>query len=166
MDAPGSTTTAPSSTAPGSTTSSQLNDADKRFMMKAAQGDMTEIQTSQLALQRSSNRAVRTYAQQMIREHTNSSRQLMQLAKQKGVTLPKDIGNENKALLAKLQKTSSREFDQAYMNGQLAAHARTQAEYQREIQQGQDQAVKAFANRVLPIVAGHLRMAQSMVANR
>jgi putative membrane protein len=52
------------------------------------------------------------------------------------------------------------------MSGQIKAHAKTQALYQKQIQQGQNPELKAFANEILPIVSNHLQMAQSMNAMR
>lgn len=146
--------------------SASLNAVDRQFAVKAAQSDMTEIQTSQLALKRSQNQQVRQFAQEMIQQHTQSSNKLKPLAAQKGITLPKSLGAENQALLNKLMKLSGAQFDQAYMSGQTKAHAKTQAIYQNELKQGQDPGMKAFASQVLPIVTAHLRMAQSMVAGR
>lgn len=143
-----------------------LTDLDRQFMIRAAQSDQTEIQTSQLALQRSRNQDVRAFAQHMIQEHTNSSKQLMQIAQQKGVTLPKDVGPDNRPLLTRLSSLSGAAFDRAYMEGQVQAHAKTQAEYQRYLNQGQDPQLRAFANTVLPIVTGHLQMARTMTARR
>ncbi|XGV97759.1 MAG: DUF4142 domain-containing protein [Leptolyngbya sp. BL-A-14] len=143
-----------------------LNAVDRQFMAKAAQSDMTEIKTSQLALKRSQNPQVRQFAQEMIQQHTQSSSKLKPLAAQKGVALPKSLGTENQALLTQLTKLSGTQFDQAYMSGQTKAHAKTQSVYQNELQQGQDTDVKAFASQVLPVVTAHLRMAQSMVAGR
>jgi putative membrane protein len=150
----------------GGNRSASLNAVDRQFMAKAAQSDMTEIQTSQLALKRSQNPQVKQFAQEMIQQHTQSSRKLKPLAAQKGVTLPKSLGAENQALLTQLTKLSGTQFDQAYMSGQAKAHAKTQAVYQTELKQGQDTSVKAFASQVLPVVTAHLRMAQSMVAGR
>jgi putative membrane protein len=150
----------------GGNRSSSLNAADRQFMVKAAQSDMTEIQTSQLALKRSQNSQVRQFAQEMIQQHTQSSNKLKPLAARKGVTLPKTLGAENQALLTQLTKLSGTQFDQAYMKGQTQAHTKTQATYQTVLQQGQDPEVKAFASQVLPVVTAHLRMAQNMVAGR
>ena len=47
-----------------------LDDADKSFIADASQGDLTEIKLSQLALQKSSNAQVKSYAQKMITDHT------------------------------------------------------------------------------------------------
>lgn len=156
MSAPGST-----NSNPGANTT-----LDREFITKAAQSDMTEIQTSQLALQKSQTKAVRDFAQEMIREHTNSSKELKPIAMSKNVTLPKDIGPENKALLASLRKVNGKNFDRAYMQGQVQAHTKTLAEYQKYLEQGQDQQLKPFAAKISPIVAHHLQMAQSMIAKR
>ncbi|MBW4564320.1 MAG: DUF4142 domain-containing protein [Mojavia pulchra JT2-VF2] len=137
---------------------------DTEFMTKAAQSDLTEIQTSQLALRRSRNQSVRNFARRMIEEHTNSTKRLAPIAKAKNFALPKDIGPENKALLTQLTGLYGSNFDQAYMQGQIQAHARTLAEYQRYLQQGRDQQLRAFASQNQPIVADHLQMAQKMTA--
>ena len=156
---PGDTMSAPNSR----TSTSSL---DTEFITKAAQSDMTEIQTSQLALQKSKNKSVRDFAQMMIKQHTESSRQLKPIAMSKKVMLPKDIGSENTALLTSLKKVSGSKFDQAYMQGQVQAHTKTQAEYQKYLDQGQDPQLKAFATKISPLVAQHLQMAQKMVATR
>ncbi|NMG17915.1 DUF4142 domain-containing protein [Brasilonema bromeliae SPC951] len=154
----GSTTSSPRTTTPNGS----LTALDKEFMTKAAQSDQTEIQTSQLALKRSQNKEVKDFAQRMIKEHTDSSQQLKQIAKKKSFTLPKDIGQENKALLTKLTKLNGTNFDQAYMQGQVQAHTKTLANYQNYLSQGQDPDLSAFANKIAPIVADHQQMAQNM----
>lgn len=154
-------TSSPNTTNSGS---SSLSALDKEFMTKAAQSDNTEIQTSKLALQKSQDKTVRNFAQEMIRDHTNSSNQLKQIAQRKGFTLPKGVGSDNQALVTGLKNTSGSQFNRAYMQGQIQAHTKTQAEYQKYIQQGQDSDLQAFANKISPIVAEHLQMAQKDVA--
>jgi putative membrane protein len=102
----------------------------------------------------------------MIEYHTQSSNKLKPLAQQKGVTLPNSPSSEGRALVSQLSQLRGKQFDQAYMQGQAQAHTRTEADYRRQLQQGQDADVKAFANQVLPIVNEHRRMAEGMVAGR
>ncbi len=156
----GGTTSAPSTT----NSSPSLSALDKEFMTKAAQSDMTEIQTSKLALQKSQDKTVRAFAQHMIQAHTDSSQQLMQIAKAKGFTLPKDVGPDNRPLLTKLKQISGKNFNRAYMQGQVQAHTKTQAEYQKYLKQGQDPDLQGFASKISPVVAEHLEMAQKDVA--
>lgn len=146
----------------GTTSNRSLTAVDKQFITKAAQSDQTEIQTSQLALKRSQNQEVRSFAERMIQEHTQSSQQLTPIAQEKGFTPPKDIGKENRALLTKLSNLKGTEFDRAYMQGQAQSHAKTLANYQNYLKQGQDPELRAFASQIAPIVADHLQMAQNM----
>ena len=167
MSTPSTTDTTPSGTmsTPSTTNSNaSLSALDKEFMTKAAQSDTTEIQTSQLALKKSKDQAVKDFAQRMIQDHTDSTQQLKQIASAKGFTLPKGVGSENKPLLTKLQQTNGKSFDRAYMQGQLQAHTKTQAEYQKYIKQGQDPDLQAFAQKISPIVAEHKQMAQKIIA--
>jgi putative membrane protein len=163
--APGNTQTVPNQGG-NQNQRNQLNASDRQFMIKAAQSDMTEIMTSQIALQRASSNQVKSYAQMMIKHHTTSSSQLKPLAQQKGVTLPTAVGADNKALVDQLSKLSGKAFDQAYMAGQVQAHTKTEAEYRRQLKEGQDADVKAFANQFLPVVVEHRQMAQGMIAGR
>lgn len=151
---------------PGANPNRSTSRLDTEFITKAAQSDMTEIQTSQLALQKSRNKSVRDYAQMMIDHHTQSSRQLKPIAQSKRVPMPKNLGPENTALLTSLKRVNGSEFDQAYMQGQVQAHTRTQAEYQKYLDQGQDPQLRAFASKIQPVVVQHLEMAQKMVATR
>ncbi|MUG92931.1 DUF4142 domain-containing protein [Scytonema sp. UIC 10036] len=158
---PGTTSPAPGST---NRTGSQAN-INQEFATQARQSDLLEIQTSQLALQRAKSPEVRNFAQRMIKEHTNSSQQLTKIAQQKGYKLPTTLGDANRALLTQLTNASGTNFDQAYMQGQVTAHTKTLANYQNYISNGTDAELKAFANKVAPVVAEHLKMAQSMVGN-
>lgn len=161
--APGTTTNGGTSTPRSNNSSSSLSALDRKFMNKAAQSDNTEIKTSQLALKKSQNKQVRDFAQRMIKEHTDSTNQLKQIAKPKGVTLPKDVG-PNQALVTKLTNLNGKAFDKAYMQAQVQAHSKTLNDYQAYIQQGKNPELQAFATKIQPVVQEHLQMAQSMVA--
>lgn len=150
----------------GQRSSNALSEFDRRFMEQAAQSDMTEIMTSRLALERSSNPQVQAYAQRMVEQHTDSSARLQRLAQQKNVTLPRQIGSENEAMLQQLQGLQGAQFDQAYMNGQLSAHTKAEDLYQQAVAEASDPDVKAFASAVRPLISQHRSMAESMVAGR
>ncbi|MBD2356137.1 DUF4142 domain-containing protein [Tolypothrix sp. FACHB-123] len=143
-----------------------LTTTDVEFINQAAQSDLTEIQTSQLALQKSQNTAVRNFAQQMIKHHTASSQKLAAIAQAKGVTLPTELDSQNQALLTKLQGLSGSNFDQAYMQLQTQAHQKTLAEYQNYLQTGLDADLRVFASGIAPVVKQHLEMAQKMTLGR
>ncbi|HEY9300300.1 MAG TPA: DUF4142 domain-containing protein [Phormidium sp.] len=141
----------------------RLSSSDRLFMNKAAQGNMAEIRLSQLALQRATNNEVKQYAQQMIDQHTQANNQLMQLARQKGVTLPRQLDTQHRQIEGQLRQLSGASFDQAYMRAMVNDHAQTAALFQRQAEQGQDQDVVAYASTLLPAIQQHYAMANTMV---
>lgn len=140
-----------------------LSALDRQFMIQAAQGGMAEVMLGKLALQRASSQSAKNYARRMIKDHTQANNQLMTLAANKGVSLPKNINEEQQIVMNKLSKLSGKNFDQEYMNeAGLESHAQQVALFQSEVQYGQDPDVKAFATKTLPIVQTHLQMARKM----
>jgi putative membrane protein len=151
---------------PGSTnrTGDQAS-LDQKFVTQAGESDLFEIQTSQLALQRAKSPEVKKFAQQMINEHTNSSKQLSSIAQQKGYKLPTTMGQANASLLTQLTKAADANFDNTYMQLQVTAHTKTLDNYRNYINNASDSQLKAFATKTVSVVDKHLKMAQSMVGN-
>lgn len=162
---PGAVPAAPAATPASPTTISAapVSSLDQQFMIMAAQGNNAEIQTSQMALERSESEEVRQFAQRMIQEHTLANQQLQQIASEYGVELPADPGPLNQAIAEQLSQLSGSEFDRAYMGAQTNAHLRTVALFQTQIQQGQEESLRQYATQLLPAVADHYEMASSMV---
>ncbi|MBD2041728.1 DUF4142 domain-containing protein [Microcoleus sp. FACHB-672] len=141
---------------------SSLSTADKDFVMKAAQDNLAEIQLGQLAAEKATSDAVKEFGQMMVEHHTQATQELTQLARQKGLTLPTDMGEENRAKVERLSKLSGREFDSAYMQEMVNAHTEDVSLFQSQTQQGQAQDLKAWAAQKLPLLQEHLQMARSM----
>jgi putative membrane protein len=138
-------------------------DADSLFIMTAAQGDLFEITSSQLALERAESQEVRDFAQQMIDDHTATTEQLTPLASELGVTPPTEPNPMQQFMLAHLQTLQGADFDTAYMRHQVLSHsAAVDAFTTATMGAVQNQALLDFANQNLPIIQEHLTMAQEM----
>jgi putative membrane protein len=97
--------------------------------------NQTEIKQGQLALKNATNPDVKSFAQQMITEHTAADEKIMALAKTQNLKLadmPKPLNDtEKKAMAAdkasmeKLQSLKGEAFDGCYMTEQLGAHDAT-----------------------------------------
>ncbi len=61
-----------------------------------------------------------------------------------------------------LSKLSGADFDRAYMNSMATEDL---SSFEREAQQGQDQDLKAWAAKTLPMLQEHLRVARSITGN-
>ncbi|ARV58624.1 hypothetical protein BZZ01_08225 [Nostocales cyanobacterium HT-58-2] len=146
----GNTKLAPETTNSGSSLSALA--LDKEFMTKVAQSNMIGIQTSKLVPRKSINITVTNFAEQMKRDYEDWNKQLEKIARDKGFNLPKDFGSENESFLKTLKQVDGDKFNRAYMRGQVQIHSNIRNEFEKYCQQGQDQALKGFAEKILPVV--------------
>ena len=148
------------STVPLPQTPPSVSAQDQKFMDQAASSDLFEIQSSQLALQRSRNPRTRSYAQHIIDDHTMASQRLAQLAQANGITLPTGLDPEQQRALAAIQNTR-RIFDSEYFRQQALAHQAAIRTYETEANSGYNNDVKLFAQQTLPTLQEHLQIAEA-----
>jgi putative membrane protein len=134
--------------------------ADEAFVMKVAKGGMAEVELGKLAAEKGSNDAVKKFGQRMVDDHGKANDELATLAKSKNITLPTEIGAEEKALRDRLTKLSGPAFDQAYMKAMVSDHVKDIAEFRTESRSGKDPDVKAWAAKTLPTLEDHLKQAR------
>lgn len=135
---------------------------DHEFMMKAAQGGMTEVELSQMALKQSSNDDVKQFAQRMVDDHTKAGDELKDLAASKSVTLSMMVSKDGKSAMDKMMKLSGADFDRAYMKQMVKDHNMTVALFEKEASGGKDAETKAWAEKTLPTLREHQTMARDL----
>ena len=158
-------TTSGASGAAGATGSSmaKLSAADKKGIMDMALANMAEVEAGKLALSKTQNAEVKTFAQQMVDDHGKALAEVQALAQSKGVTLPTEPDAKHKAMAAKLAKLSGDAFDKQYMKqAGLADHKATHAKLKNISKNAKDADVKAAAEKTMPTVEQHLKAAQQM----
>ncbi|GAA5514108.1 hypothetical protein Dcar01_02860 [Deinococcus carri] len=138
------------------------NNTDVLFMEVMTMSNLTEIQTSQLALQKSSNAQVRAFAQMMITAHTQAQAELNNIAAMKGVRLTDKPGADQRLQYNKLSTLSGAAFDAMYKKVQVSGHSMTLELIQTYRSIGKDAQALAYAAKTQPIVAGHLEMAKKL----
>jgi putative membrane protein len=135
-----------------------------QYVEARANGDMFEIQSSQLALQKSRNPRVRRFAQQMIDEHTRMSTELSTAVRSTGpsLTVPTAMDNRHQSAMQDLQGVTGREFDRMYLTAQINAHNEALVVNQNYAQIGDDPALKQLASNAIPTIQEHLNQAQQI----
>ncbi|MEG3933618.1 MULTISPECIES: DUF4142 domain-containing protein [unclassified Microcoleus] len=149
----------------GETSPNSLSSRDRTFVMQAGQLGMLEVELGRLAVQRGSSASVKQYGQEMVEEHTQANKELMQLVMQKQVELPTEMSTQNTALMKRLSGLSGRSFDTAYKQAMIESHNQAIALFQAQSQQGQDPELKAWATQKLPNLQAHLQMVNQMLAD-
>ena len=150
--------------APGQPAPHTVNAADRIFLQQAAIGGMAEVALAELVLARSREAELEAFADRMKTDHGKANTELKALADAAGIALPTTLDPEHQAMREQLEKLSDREFDLAYLSGQLTDHQKSAQLLTYVIGSGQDPALKSFAATNLPIVLEHLEMVQELQA--
>ncbi len=138
---------------------------DKSFLTSAIESDDAEIKASEIALQKSSNADVKSFAQKMIEAHQKTSADMKKLAAQKNVEAPTEASLAQRAKIDVLSKLSGASFDKRYasMIG-VSAHEDAVKLFQSANTKSKDAEIKQFATATLPTLQSHLAMANDLKA--
>ena len=142
----------------------QVPVSTNEFVKKVALSDMLEIESSQLALSRTPDTDTKPFAERMVKDHQETSKELKALISGGKVkaTLPTGLDAEHQAKLDELKAKSGKEFDQAYDKMQLQAHEEAVALLESYSKNGDNADLKAWAGKTLPHLKEHLAMAKKL----
>ncbi|WP_020181477.1 DUF4142 domain-containing protein [Methylopila sp. M107] len=133
------------------------------FVLQAAQSDMFEIQSSQLASEKGGDK-VKDFAVKMIEAHKTTSGQLKTAASGKNakLTIPTEVSSSQKSMLDDLNGRSGDDLADQYVDDQVSAHKDAVSLFERYAEGGENPELKAWAAKTLPDLKHHLEMAQSL----
>src|SRR5437763_80277 len=94
------------------------------YVQKSAISDEFEIESSKLALQKAQDPAIKSFAQEMVDDHTAATNKLKEAAKTAKINIAarQKLDRQHQDTLAALRSKSGPQFDQAYMRAQLLGH--------------------------------------------
>ena len=133
------------------------------FVKEVAISDMFEIQSSQLA-QNKGNAEEKSFASQMITDHTKTSTELKGLVSSGKVKadLPSALDSSHQSKLDKLGSESGKDFSSDYNSDQVSAHKDAVSLFERYAKGGDNADLKNWAGKTLPALKHHLEMAQDL----
>src|SRR5215469_3855600 len=132
------------------TASTKKASADDTFAKKAAQGGMAEVELGQLAEEKGSNPAVKTFGRRMVQDHSKTNNQLKSAAQEENITLPTEMDKTDQATYDRLSKLSGEAFDKAYARDMVKGHTKDVSDFQKEAKDGHNEAIKNFAAQAVP----------------
>ena len=100
---------------------------DAQIAMIVVVADTVDVDYGKLAVKKTSNQAVKEFAETMIRDHTAVNDKAIALAKKLGVTpeasdTSKSLKSDGDKMMAKLKGMHGAEFDKAYVDNEVAYH--------------------------------------------
>ena len=136
------------------------------FIKEAAMSDMLEIESSEVAQQKG-NATEKTFAGQMITDHTKTSSELRGLVSaDMKAALPTALDDSSEKTLNKLRDAKPEGFAAQYDPLQVSAHKDAVSLFERYAKGGDNPKLKDWAGKTLPALQHHLEMAQDMDKNR
>lgn len=131
------------------------------FAIRAATGGMMEVVLGELAQQKATHADVKTLAQTITADHRAANKELIDISRAKGVTLPTDMTSEQHEHHARLEGLSGAEFDRAYVQMMVEDHIQDIALFEAKANAVTSDAFKAFAAKTLPTLRKHHEMAKA-----
>jgi len=136
------------------------------FIKEAAMSDILEIESSKIA-QDKGDAEEKTFAGQMIADHTKTSNELKGMVSgDMKATIPASLDDSSQKKLGKLRDAKPQDFPSEYDPMQVGAHKDAVSLFERYAKGGEDPKLKDWAGKTLPTLQHHLKMAQAMNKNR
>ena len=133
------------------------------YVEAAGMSDLYEINSSQVALQKTQNPAVRRYADMLVKHHQKTTAATMAAAKKAGMNPPPPMLDAGAtASIAELQGASGADFDRLYLGQQIPAHQAALDLHKSYAAGGDQPALRATAKKAVPIVQQHLTAAEKL----
>lgn len=160
---------APTQAPPGATASGESAAREAQdFIDKAGQANLVEIRTSEMALEKSANPDVKTFAQMMIDQHKAALDKVKAAAQSGSLMAPAEILDDfHMRRINDLTETDGdADFDADYAALQVDAHndaIRLFEDYAKDAKA--EPALKALADEMLPTLTAHRAEAEKLRAN-
>ena len=144
---------------------------DAQIAMIVVVADTVDVDYGKLAVKKTSNQAVKEFAETMDRDHTAVNDKAIALAKKLGVTpeasdTSKSLKSDGKKELAKLKALTGAEFDKAYVNNEVNYHEAVISLLDKTlIPNTKNAELKSLLESGRPIFAAHLEHAKKLQAS-
>ena len=135
------------------------------FVQQAVVGNLFEVESSKLALDRSQNATVKTFAKSMVDDHSAAGVKLADAVDQAKLARPPlKLDARHQAILDDLAAKKGADFDQLYVEAQHKAHVEAVALFESYAATGEDARLKALAGELLPKLKDHLARIDKVAA--
>lgn len=134
------------------------------FANAMATGDAFEIESSRLAAIKAQAADIKSFAQQMVQAHTDSTAKLKQAATgaSPAITPAAALKPDQQQQLDSLKNKTGADFDSAYAAAQVSAHQQTLDTLRNYSASGDVPTLRTFADQTIPVVTAHLNLAKGL----
>lgn len=158
------TTTNPTTANPSTATTAAQGLSDTAFVRELRTNNLLEIRLGSLAGRRSSNAAVKQFAQRMVSDHTTMGNEWTSLASRLRLATSSALDVNQQQVVSQLSSVPAADFDRQYMSTAVQFHQNVIGLLQTGASSAQSPEVRQLAAKGLPIVQQHLTLAQQVAS--
>jgi putative membrane protein len=144
---------------------------DAQIAMIAVTANSVDIDAAKMAKQKTSNKAVKEFAETMVRDHTAVNAKANALVKKLGVTpeqsdTSRSLMSGGDKKMAELKTMTGAQFDKAYMDNEVSYHEAVLGVLDKTlIPNSQNAELKSLLESARPIFVSHLEHAKKLQAS-
>jgi putative membrane protein len=131
---------------------------DREYLAATVQGARFEIAAGHVAQRHAVGKTAKALADRFVADHSNELKAVLALAKDLGVKAPAGLSVAQRHEISQFTTHSGAAFDCAYVRVERADHVQDVKDNDAEVAEGTTAAVKAFAQRFLPMYREHLQL--------
>jgi len=136
------------------------------FAVETTSSGMMEIELGKMAQEKASSQRVKDFGAMMVRDHTEAANKLKQIASNKNITLPAQMGDKEMKHVEDLSKKTGKDFDKAFMDMMLDDHKAAIKDFENTADKCKDPDLKNFAMQTLPTLQVHLDSAKAITGKK
>jgi putative membrane protein len=136
--------------------------SDEEFVIKAASSGMHEVEIGQAAQNQAQSAEVKKFGERLVTDHTKANKELMQIAKTAGLSVPTKMLDEHQKMVEKFKNLKGAEFDREFIRHAVESHKKGIELFTGATRGAKNAELKAFAEKTLPTLKEHLELAQRL----
>jgi putative membrane protein len=139
--------------------------AENDFLTRASNSNLFAIEESRLAIDRTGDPKVKTFAGRMMEDHGSAEAALQAASEGSGAAVPTTLDEEHQARLTALRGMARTDFDKAYVADQGENHSNALTLYGDYMLWGEYEKLHALAVKMIPITEAQLKDAQVLAGD-
>ncbi len=142
----------------------RIDDDDKEFMTKAAQGRMLEVALGQQAANKATDPDVKALGKRLAYDHARAHEELKEIAASKGLALPTQLKPDHQEEVNEMATLSGAKLDTEYADDMVEEHEKAVKEFREAARELKDPELRAWAAKTLPMLEQQLDQAKQVKA--
>jgi putative membrane protein len=135
---------------------------DTVFVDKVVSSNMAEIEMGRIAHARAQSAEVRQFAARMVQDHSKAYQDLIPIVSEQRIAIPERCMPEHAKHIQHLASPTISNFDQEYMKHMVESHKKGVDLFTRATKEIKNERLKGYAEKTLPTVQEHLKLAKEL----